>query len=296
MSVSGGKVNSVFLSRSYSMIEEIMAMKKGKYLLLLLLIPLFSHLLEGKAEGCAACVAAGKLARESENKAFYALRILYERKGRAALPFIRRALKLDNNPPAQMRAAGYIADLNDTESIPQLEKIMSELFKRVSFSTFGVDTIDFQKRWIVAYTLGTLRAPGVAERIWERYGRFTLSKKTEVPHILSALGDPKLTEHLMGIISRCEDHQLMMVTLDTMATGGNAEAIPFLRSKIAEWEAKAAETSGSVDASTQVDYFVLSRKAAQVIPKIEECLRLKKSQLESREYPVKKKGQAAAYF
>ena len=278
------------------MIEEVMAVTKGKYLWLFLLVPLFSHLLGGSAQGCAACVAAGKLARESENKAFYALRILYERNGRAALPFIRRALKLDTNPPAQMRAAGYIAELNDTESIPQLEKIMSELFKKVSFSSFGVDTIDFRKRWIAAYALGTLQAPGVAERIWERYDQFTLSKRTEVPHILSALGDPRLTEHLMSIIERCEDHQLMMVALDAVATGGNAEATPFLRSKIVQWEAKAAESSGSTDASTQVDYFVLSRKAAQVIPKIEERVRLGKSQLESRQYPIKKKGQAQAYF
>ena len=249
-----------------------MAIKKRKYLLLLLLIPLFSHLLGGKAEGCAACEAAGKLANESENKAFYALRILYERKGRAALPFIRRGLKLDNNLPAQMRAVGYIAELNDTESIPQLEKILSELVKRVSFSTFGLKTTDFRRRWIVAYTLGTLGAPGMADRIWARYDRFTLSKKMEAPSILAALADPKLTEHLMGIISRCEDHQLMIVTLDTMATGGNAQSLPFLRSKIVEWEAKAAENSESVNIDTQVDYFVLSRKAAQIIPKIEERL------------------------
>lgn len=249
-----------------------MAMTKGRYLWLLLLVPLGLHFLGGNAEGCAACVAAGKLARESENKAFYALRILYESKGRAALPVIRRALKLDTNPPAQMRAAGYLADLNDTESIPQLERIMSELYKRVSFSKFGVDTIDFQKRWIVAYTLGRLGAAGAAERVWERFDRFGLSKKTEVPHILSALRDPKLTEHLMSIIDGCEDHRLMIVTLDTMAKGGNAQAIPFLRSKIVEWEAKAAETTGSVDIDSQVDYFVLSRKVAQIIPDIEKRL------------------------
>ncbi len=273
-----------------------MAIKKRKYLWLLLLIALFSHLLGGNAEGCAACVAAGKLARESENKAFYALRILYERKGRDALPVIRRALKLDNNAPAQMRAVGYISELNDTESIPDLERIMSELFKKVSFSQFGVDTSDFKRRWIVAYALGTLRASGVAERIWERYDRFTPSKKTEVPYILSALGDTKLTEHLMAILDRSDNHELMIATLDAMATGANAEAIPFLRSKIVEWVKKAADTSGPVDIETQVDYFVLSRMADQVIPKIEERIRLGKSQLESREHPIKEKGQAASYF
>ena len=273
-----------------------MAVTKGKYLWLLLLLPFCSHLLGGNPEGCAACVAAAKLAKESENKAFYALRILYERKGREALPVIRRALKLDNNPPAQMRAVGYIGDLNDTESIPQLERIMSELFKKVSFSKFGVDTIDFQKRWIVAYTLGRLRAPGVAERIWARYDRFGLRKKTEVPHILSALRDPQLTEHLMGIIVGCEDHQLMIVTLDTMAKGGNAQAIPFLRSKIVEWEAKAAGSSGSVNIDSQVDYFVLSRKAAQIIPKIEQRLTVEGTVPATRKGPKAGKGKAAPAY
>ena len=112
----------------------------------------------------------------------------------------------------------------------------------------------------------------MADRIWARYDRFTLGKKMEVPSILAALADPKLTEHLMGILNREEDHQLMIVTLDTMATGGNAQSLPFLRSKIVEWEAKAAETSRSANIDTQLDYFVLSRKAAQIIPKIEERL------------------------
>ncbi len=273
-----------------------MAIKKRKYLWLLLLIALFSHLVGGNAEGCAACVAAGKLARESENKAFYALRLLYEKEGSRALPVIRRALRLDNNPAAQMRAAGYISDLNDIESVPDLERIMSELFKMVSFSQFGVGTSDFKRRWIVAYTLGTLRAPGVAERIWARYDRFTSAKKTEIPYILSALGDTKLTEHLMAILDRSDDHELMIATLDAMATATDAKAIPFLESKIVEWEAKARETSGPVDIATQVDFFVLSRVAAQVIPKIEEQLFLGKTQLESREYPIKAKQYAPSYF
>jgi hypothetical protein len=205
-------------------------------------------------------------------------------------------LALDTNPAAQMRAAGYIAELNDTESIPQLEGILAELYKKVSFSRFGIDTVEFQKRWIVAYTLGTLHAPGVAERIWERYDWFGPAKKTEIPYILSALGDPKLTKHLMGIIDRCEGHQLMMATLNAMATGANAEAIPFLESKIIEWEAKAKETPGSLDVSNQVDYFVLSRTARRAIPQIEERQRLGMSQLESREYPIKEEIKPPSYF
>lgn len=272
-------------------------MTRAKYLWLLLLVPFCSHLLGNDAHGCAACVAAGKLARESENRPFYALRILYEKKGRAALPYIRRALELESNPPVQMRAAGYIAELRDTESIPQLEKILSELFKRVSFSQFGTGTVDFKKRWIVAYALGTLGAPDVAAHIWERYDGFILAKKTEVPYILSALGDPKLTEHLMGIINRCENHQLVMATLDMLSKGGNAEAIPFLKYKIAQWEARASETPGPVDVGTQVDYFVLSRKATQIIPKIEDRLQIRRRRPESREKPGTKKGESGqSYF
>jgi len=271
-------------------------MTRAKYLWLFLLVAFCSHLLGNDAHGCAACVAAGKLARESENRPFYALRILYEKKGRAALPYIRRALKLESNPPVQMRAAGYIAELKDIESIPQLEKILSELFKKVSFSQFGTGTVDFKKRWIVAYALGTLGAPDVAARIWERYDGFILAKKTEVPYILSALGDPKLTQHLMEIISRCEDHQMVIVTLDMLAKGGNAETIPFITSKIAEWEVRAEKTPGPVDADTQVDYFVLSRKAAQVIPRIEERLGIKEGQLKSREKPVMEKGETKSPY
>ncbi len=82
----------------------------------------------------------------------------------------------------------------------------------------------------------------------------------------------------------------MIVTLDTMATGGNAQSLPFLRSKIVEWEAKAAETSESVNIDTQVDYFVLSRKAAQIIPKIEERLTPEGTAPAIRKSPLAKKA------
>ena len=89
---------------------------------------------------------------------------------------------------------------------------------------------------------------------------------------------------------------MMVSTLGAMATATDAKAIPYLKSKIVEWEAKARETSGPVDIATQVDFFVLSRMATQIIPKIEEQLFLGKTQLESREYPIKAKQDAPAYF
>ena len=88
----------------------------------------------------------------------------------------------------------------------------------------------------------------------------------------------------------------MISTLNVLAKGGNAEAIPFLRPKIMEWESKAAKTSGVIDAETGVDYFVLSRKAAQVIPEIEERLRLEKGQPELRAKPGKDKKRAKPLY
>ena len=122
---------------------DMLSRRTAKFFALIALVSLCLHLAEGKAEGCAACDAAGKLARESENKAFYVLRILYEKKGQEALPFVRRALAMEDNPAAQMRAVAYVAELKDEESMPQLERIMAEVYKRVSFSEFGIETIDF---------------------------------------------------------------------------------------------------------------------------------------------------------
>ena len=246
---------------------------KIKHLWLFLMIPFFWHSLGGKAEGCAACWAMDKLADERQNEALHALRIIYEKEGKVALPAIREALKSKDNPALQMRAAGYVVELNDTESVPLLEEILSELVKRVSFSPFGVRSAEFQTRMFVAHSLAKLGSTRIADRIWERYDQINLQRKMEVPYILNALGDPKLTERLLGVISRGEDHQLMMVTLDMLAMGGNSEALPFLRLKLVEWQGKEKEISGSKNPDNELDYFVLRTKAQQVISKIEERIR-----------------------
>ncbi len=199
------------------------SLEKNIFLWLLFMVLFFSLSWGSNAEGCAACVAAGQLAKENQNRALYALRILYEKEGRAALPTIRESLKSNDNPPLQIRAAGYVVELKDTDSVPLLEEILSELVKRVTFSTFGVRSAEFQTRLFVAHSLAKLGSTRIADRIWERYDQINLQRKMEVPYILNALGDPRLTERLSGIISRSEDHQLMMVTLDVLAMGGNSQ-------------------------------------------------------------------------
>jgi hypothetical protein len=250
-----------------------MAKAKNLFLWLLFLLVFLLHLWGSKAEGCAACQAAGQLGNENQNPAFYALRILYEKEGKAALPAIRESLKSNDNPPLQIRAAGYVVELNDTDSVPLLEEILSELVKRVSFSPFGVRSVEFQTRIAAAHSLAKLGSTRSADRIWQRYDQMDLQRKMEVPYILSALCDPKLTERLLGIISKSENHQLMMVTLDVLAMEGNSQALPFLRLKIVEWQGKEKETSSSKNRDNDLDYFVLSTKAQQVILKIEERTR-----------------------
>jgi hypothetical protein len=250
-----------------------MAKTKNLFLWLLFMVFFVSYSWESNAEGCAACQAASQLGNENQNRALYALRVLYEKEGRAALPAIRESLKSNDNPPLQIRAAGYVVELNDTDSVPLLEEILSELIKRVTFSPFGVRSAEFQTRMAVAHSLAKLGSTRMADRIWERYDQINLQRKMEVPYILNALGDPKLTERLLGIISRSEDHQLMMVTLDVLAMEGNSQALPFLRLKLVEWQGKEKEVSGSKNQNNDLDYFVLRTKAQQVISKIEERIR-----------------------
>ena len=185
-----------------------MAKAKNLFLWLLFMLFFLLHSWASKAEGCAACQAASQLGNENQNRALYALRVLYEKEGRAALPAIRESLKSNDNPPLQIKAAGYVVELNDTDSVPLLEEILFELVKRVTFSPFGVRSAEFQTRMAVAHSLAKLGSTRMADRIWERYDQINLQRKMEVPYILNALGDPKLTERLLGIISRSEDHQL----------------------------------------------------------------------------------------
>lgn len=207
---------------------------------------------------------------ERFNKALADLRILYEKKGKAALPEIREIVKSSDDPLVQQRAIGYIIECRDTDAITILEGILFELVKRVSFSTFGVDSIQFQTRLKAAHALAKLGETGISDRIWGRYDRLNLKRKIEVPYLLTALGDPKLTERVSEILNRQEHHQLVIGALNVLAAGGGVEALPILRSKVAEWKRKASGDLVSKNPYSPIEYSIWRIKAERAITEIEE--------------------------
>lgn len=246
-------------------------MTKGKYVWLFLLIPLLWHALASLAHGCAGCWAGYGPGQERFNKPLADLRKTYEKEGRDALPYIREALMTSPDPLVMRRAANYIVELNDTDSIPIFEDMLSILLKRVAFSSFGLDTYDFQGRLAVAHALVKFGPTKLGDKIWKKYNRLDLKRKSEVPYILNALQDPHLDERLMEILNREEDHQLMMGALDVFAIGGGAQALPVLRSKVVEWSNKSAETADNPDPDAPVLYYTPLRiKAEKAVSAIEK--------------------------
>ena len=236
----------------------------------LFLIIFLLNVVSDFAEACPACWAGYGPGAERFNKPLADLRILYETQGKDALPQIKKILKQSNDPLVQKRAIEYIAEVEDREAVPLLEDILYDLVKRVSFSTFGVETVPFQTRLTAAHTLASLRSIGMADKIWSRYGRIDFARKSEVPYVLNALGDPKLNERLSDIVNRCEDHQLMVGALAVIAMGGNEKVLSFLRLKIDEWQNEPTETD-SVDTSfSPIEYSIWRIKAEQAVLKIEE--------------------------
>jgi HEAT repeat protein len=186
------------------------------------------------AQACAAC-AVDQLEDESYNKPLADLRAVYEQKGKDALPDIREALKISTDPWVIQRAANYLVDLDDRESIRQMESILLDLVKSVAFATFGLNTPGFQSRLSVAYALRRFGPTTVGDRIWVKYDRLDWKRKSEVPDILSALKDPHLEERMVAILNKEEDHQLMQGALEAMAVDGSHQSLPFLRSKVEAW-------------------------------------------------------------
>ena len=211
-------------------------MKPRIFLWLSLLMPLLWTGTGNYAEACFACWAGYGPGEERLNKPLADLRIIYETKGRDSLPYIRQALTTSTDPLVVKRAAGYIVELNDRDSIPYLEDVLSQLLKRVAFSTFGIGTPGYQGRLAVAHALAKLNPPSIADQIWQKYDRLDLDRKSEVPFILNALLDPRLTGRILIILNKEEDHQLMVGALDVLAIGGRADALPILRQKAKEWQ------------------------------------------------------------
>ena len=142
--------------------------------------------------------------------------------------------------------------------------------KRVSFSSFGLGTYDHQCRLAVAHALAKFEEPKVGDRLWKRYDRLDLNRKSEIPYILNALDYPQLDECLTVILGRGENHQLMVGALNVMAIGSSNEVIPILETKVEEWKKKAAETLDTNLGSSKLNYSILKIKADQAIISIKE--------------------------
>ena len=205
-------------------------------------------------------------ADERYNKPLADLRELYEGKGKDALPDIREALKKSTDPLVLQRAANYLVDLDDRESIPQMESVLLDLVKKVSFSTFGLGTPGFQSRLSVAYALGRFGPTTVGDRIWEKYNQLDWNRKSEVTYILSALKDPHLDERMIAILDREEDHQLMQGALEALIVDGSHQSLPFLRSKVKAWVNKPSGTGTNPrPGEPTINYKLLRMKAETAI-------------------------------
>jgi hypothetical protein len=238
----------------------------------LLLMPLFCLGLASYAEGCAGCWAGYGSGDERYNKPLADLRKIYEKDGRDALPYIRKALSTSTDPLVMRRAAGYIVELKDADSLPLLNDMVLMLTKRVAFGKFGYGTYEFQGRMAVAHALANFGSQEeLANRIWGKYDKLDMNRKTEVLYILNALKDPKLTERSLEILERQEDHQLMFGALDALAIGGNGQALPVLKERVEVWSnlGTGGGDSQNPDAPL-IHYSALRIKAEQTILTLEE--------------------------
>jgi hypothetical protein len=252
------------------MAREVLAMAARIFLWFFLLIPLFLCGTVNFAQACFACWAGYGPGEERLNKPLADLRIVYEAKGREALPYIRQALTTSTDPLVIKRAADYIVELKDRESIPYLEDVLSQLLKRVAFSTFGIGTPGYQGRLAVAHALAKLDPLNMADQIWQKYDKLNPDRKSEVPYILNALEDPQMTRRLLIILERAEDHQKMVGALNVLAAGGDRAALPVLREKLRQWEKQAGRQKKESPPGKPILYYsVLEIKAKRAIAEID---------------------------
>ena len=239
---------------------------RTKFFNLLLSIFILFYAWENIAGACPACYIGSGSGNVRDNKPLADLRKIYEEKGKEALPYIREALKTGTDPLVIKRAANYLVVLNDTESIPQMENMLLDLIKRVTLTTFGLGTPEFQSRLAVAHALIKFGPTTVGDRIWEKYDRLDWKRKDEVPYILNALQDPNLDERMITILNKAEDHQLMLWALEVLAIGGSAKDLPYLESMATEWRNKGTGTGTNPRPDAQeIDYMPLTIRADNAI-------------------------------
>ncbi len=195
----------------------------------------------------------------------------YKRDGRDALPYIREQLMTSTDPSLIQTAVKYIVELDDTESVPIMEDLISSLTKRVAFGVFGIGSSEFHCRMVLSHALVNFGAgERMADKIWRKYEQMSFERKTEVPFILNALEDPILEERLMDILDREEHQQLMVGSLHVLRVVGRPQALPGLRKKVGEWTKKKEEGFSNRDQSRPVHYIPLIIEAEMAISAIED--------------------------
>ena len=171
-------------------------MTLGRLIGTILFVSCLLPALASRAAACPSCGTAYGSGDERFNKPLADIRIIYEKEGRGALPYIRDTLKTSTDPLVLRRAAGYIVALEDRDSIPLMEDMVLMLVKRVAFGKFGLDTYEFQGRLAVANALPKFGPTNeIADSIWAKYERLDFNRKDEVPFVLNGLSDPKLVLH-----------------------------------------------------------------------------------------------------
>ena len=230
-----------------------------------------------KATACALCRSLfnPEMGEDRADRTIDDLKKKHQENGAAALPILRDALRISlddsNDPLLSQQIIDYMALINDAESIPIMEDILAELVKRVSFSRFGLETPEFLTRLKAAHALAKFASTKIADRIWNGYDRLNQPKKTEIPYILNALEDPKLTERLMHMLNQEEAaRDVMSIAMDVMVLSGDRSALLFLEKKENEWNNHYEEAVTTSRVGASMFYYGLKAKAGEAI------LRLKK--------------------
>jgi len=209
----------------------------------------------GFAEACPFC-APGFGAADSFSQPMEELNTAYEKDGRNALPYIREVMRTSIDPMLVKRAAEYILELEDRDSLPLLEDMVSVVTKRVAFGNFGYGTYEFYCRLVISHTLVKLGSgKEMADKIWKKYDALSLVRKSEIPFLLKALEDPQMEERLLNILDKKEQQQLMEIVLYVLRLEGSANALPGLRSRVEEWARMESRGTESTETNAPTIYY-----------------------------------------
>jgi hypothetical protein len=136
-----------------------------------------------------------------------------------------------------------------------LEDAVYDVARRVAWGRFGVGTPHFETRKKAAAALSAFGARRMADRIWNRYDRMDTARKSEVPYLLSAMGDPRAADRVIEILENTRDHTLILGALDVLGNIGGPRALSVINEKIETWQAM---KSGKISAVADINPLTLT--------------------------------------